>query len=105
MHLPLDCFATSEVANFHSEDLLGVTILYAKLAQFLNEAEKLQRKRQPALGEESGGKKSTLRTKKRKRPPTLTEELSSDRERGFRDTENTVEDRTVVEDTVFSILD
>ena len=46
-------------------------------------------------------KKSKRRTKKRKRPPTPTEQLSSDREREFRDAESKVEGRMVVEDRDF----
>jgi len=103
LYLPLDCFAPSEVANFPRQELLGITISYAKLAQFLNEAEKLQQRRQPVLGEESGGKKSTLYTKKTKRPVTLTEELSAYREKGFRDAERKGEDQAVVEDPDFSM--
>jgi hypothetical protein len=47
------------------------------------------------------GKKSGRRTKKRKRPSTPTEQLSSDREREFRDAESKVEGLTVVEDGDF----
>ena len=101
MHLPLDCFADSEVASFKSEGLPGVTIKYPPLAEFLDKAERHQRTRQPALGEESIGKKSRRRTKKRKRPPTPIEQLSSDREREFCDAEREVEGRTVVEDSDF----
>jgi hypothetical protein len=39
--------------------------------------------------------------KKRKRPATLTEQLSSDREKEFREAEIKVEERTVVEDIDF----
>ena len=67
----------------------------------LDEAERLQRTRQPALGEEGTGKKSRRRTKKRKRPPTLTEELSSDREMEFRNAEREAEGRIVIEDSDF----
>jgi len=47
------------------------------------------------------GKKSGRHTKKRKRPSTPTEQLSSDREREFLDTESKVEGRTVVENSDF----
>jgi hypothetical protein len=83
------------------EGLPGITITYAKLAEFLDEAEGLQRVRQPALGEKRIGKESRRRTKKRKRRSTPTEQLSSDREREFRDAESNVERRTVVEDGDF----
>jgi len=53
------------------------------------------------LGEKSTGKKSRRQTKKRKRHSTPTEQLSSDRERGFHDAESKVEGRTVVEDRDF----
>ncbi|KAG4426843.1 hypothetical protein IFR04_000274 [Cadophora malorum] len=58
LHLPLDCFADSEVATFDSEELPGITITYPQLAEFLDKAERLQRTKQPVLGEESIGKKS-----------------------------------------------
>jgi hypothetical protein len=99
--LPLDCFATSEIANFQNEGLPGFTISYTKLAQFLDRAERLQQMRQPALGEESGGKKSSRHTKKRKHPSTPTEQLSSGREKEFRDAEGKVKERTVIEDQDF----
>jgi hypothetical protein len=98
LHLPLDCFPTSEVATLNSVGLPGITITYTKLAEFLDKAERLQRIRQPALGEKSIGKKSRRQTKKRKRHSTPTEQLSSDREGEFRDAESKVEGRTVVED-------
>jgi len=101
LHIPLDCFADSEVATFDSEEHPGITITYPQLAEFLDKAERLHRTRQPVLGEESIGKKSRRRTKKRKRPPTPTEEISSDKEMEFRDAENAVEGRTVVEDSDF----
>merc|ERR1712098_245053 len=34
LHLPLDCFADSEVATFDSEELPGITISYPQLAEF-----------------------------------------------------------------------
>ncbi|KAH8751835.1 hypothetical protein BGZ57DRAFT_913231 [Hyaloscypha finlandica] len=101
LHLPLDYFANSEVATFKSDGIPGITITYPQLAEFLDKAERLQRIRQPAIGEESIGKKSSRRTKKRKRPPTPTDQISSDREREFRDVEREVEGRTVVEDSDF----
>ncbi|CZT08279.1 uncharacterized protein RCO7_11545 [Rhynchosporium graminicola] len=78
LHLPLDWFADSEVATFNSEGLPGITITYAQLAEFLDKAERLQRTRQPVPGEESISKKSRRRTKKRRRPSTPIEEISSD---------------------------
>merc|ERR1711939_382911 len=101
LHLPLDCFADSEVATFDSEELPGITISYPQLAEFLDKAERLQHTKQPVLGEESIGKKSRRPTKKRKRPPTPIGEISSDKEMEFRDAENAVEGRTVVEDSDF----
>jgi hypothetical protein len=92
---------TSEVATLESEGLPGITITYTKLAEFLDKAERLQRIRQPALGEKSSGKKSRRQTKKRKRRSTPPEQLSSDREREFRDAESKVEGRTVIEDRDF----
>jgi len=97
----LDCFADSEVATFDSEELPGITISYPQLAEFLDKAERLQHTKQPVLGEESIGKKSRRPTKKRKRPPTPIGEISSDKEMEFRDAENAVEGRTVVEDSDF----
>lgn len=47
------------------------------------------------------GKKSRERIKKRKRHSTSPEQLSSDREREFRDAERKVEGRAVVEDSDF----
>jgi hypothetical protein len=101
LHLPLDYFATSEVATFKSEGLLGITIPYLTLSEFLNKAERLQRTRQPALGEESIGKKSKRLTRKRKRPSTPTGQLSSNTERKYRDEERKEEGRTGVEDGDF----
>jgi hypothetical protein len=101
LYIPLDSFADSEVATLKSEGLPGITITYPKLAEFLDKAERLQRTRQPALGEESIGKKLKWQTKKRKRHSTPTEQLSSDREREFRNAERKVEGRTVVEDRDF----
>jgi hypothetical protein len=101
LHLPLDCFATSEVATLKSEGLPGITITYTKLAEFLDKTARLERISQPALGEKSIGKKSRRQTKKRKRYSTPTEQLSSDRERELGDAEGKVEGRTVVEDKDF----
>ncbi|KFY32153.1 hypothetical protein V493_00464 [Pseudogymnoascus sp. VKM F-4281 (FW-2241)] len=101
LHLPLDYFATFEVATLNPEGLPGITITYAKLAEFLDQAERLQRIRQPALGEKRIGKKSSRQTRKRKRRSTPPEQLSSDRERDFRNAESKVEGRTVVEDGDF----
>jgi hypothetical protein len=47
------------------------------------------------------GKKSIRHTKKRRRPSTLTEQFSSDRELEFRDAESKIKGRTVVEDSDF----
>jgi hypothetical protein len=47
------------------------------------------------------GKKSIRHTKKKKRPSTPTEKLSSDRDREFPDAESKVEGRTVIEDSDF----
>ncbi len=101
MDLPLDRFATSEVATLNIEGLPGITITYANLAEFLDNAERLQQVKQPPLGEKSIGKKSKERTKKRKRDSTSPEQLSSDREREFRNAEGEVERRTVVKDRDF----
>jgi hypothetical protein len=101
LHLPLDCFATSKLTKFKSQGRPGVTITYAQFAEFLEKAERLQQVKQPALGEESTGIKSTQRIKKRKRPSTPVEQLSSDREVEFRDAESKAEGRTVVEDRDF----
>jgi hypothetical protein len=101
LHLLLDCFATSEVATFKSEGQPGITITYVELARFLDEAERLQRLKQPTPGEQRIGKKSTKRNRKRRRPSTPTEELSSDREREFCEAERNVEGRTVLEDSDF----
>jgi hypothetical protein len=101
LHLPLDCFVTSEVATLKSEGLLVITITYTKLAEFLDKTARLQRISQPALGEESIGKKSRRQTKKRKRYSTPTEQLSSDRERELGHAESKVEGRTVVKDKDF----
>ena len=73
-----DCFATSEIAAFNSDGLSGTTILYTKLARLQNKAERLQRMRQPALGEVSSGKKSRRQTRERKRPSGLIEQFSSE---------------------------
>lgn len=101
LHLPLDYFANSKVVTFKSKEILGITITYPQLAEFLDKAERLQRTRQPATGEESIRKKSSRRTKKRKRPFTLTEQISLNREREFRNAEREVDRRTVVEDSDF----
>jgi len=101
LHIPLDRFATSEVATLKGEGLPEIKISYTSLAQFLNKAERLQSIRQPALRERSIGKKSSRQTKKRRRPPTPTEQLSSDRENEFCDAESKMEGRTVVEDKDF----
>jgi hypothetical protein len=71
------------------------------LLSFLDKAERRQRIKQPALGEKSSKKKSRRQTKKRKRRSTPPEQLSSDREREFRDAESKVEGRTVIEDRDF----
>lgn len=101
LHIPLDCFADSEVASIKSEGLPSITITYPQLAEFLDKAESLQRNTQPAFGEESTGKKSTRQFKKRKRDSTPAEQLSSDTERKFCEAESEAERRTVVEDTDF----
>jgi hypothetical protein len=46
-------------------------------------------------------KKSIQHTKKRKRPSTPIEQLSSDREREFRDVKSKLEGHTVVEESDF----
>ncbi|KAI9735395.1 MAG: hypothetical protein M1818_006401 [Claussenomyces sp. TS43310] len=101
LHIPLDRFATSEVATLKSEGLLGITIPYTCLAQYLNKAERLEGMRQPLLGEEGTGKKSTRPTRKRRRPHTPPEQLSSDREKEFRNAESRAAGRAEVEDGDF----
>ena len=101
MHLPPDCFATSEVATFNGDELSVIAISDTKLAQFLNTAETLQRMRQPEL-EEVSRKKSNRQTKERKRPAIPTEQLSFNREKESREAEIKVEERTVVDTAILA---
>jgi hypothetical protein len=90
--LPLDLFATSSIRS-HNPASPTITIAYAKLANFLKEAEKLAGVRTTASRQPPRGKKSLRQTKKRKRVPTPPEELSSDTERRYSEREAFAEGR------------
>lgn len=87
--LPLDFFGASitRTANPASPN---ITITYAKLANFLNAAERLTSMR--AI-DTSPGEISMERMKKRKRVPTPPEELSSDAERRYAEGEALAEEK------------
>lgn len=64
-------------------------ITYRQLAEYLNKAERLQQVRQPGHGQSSDRP-----TKKRRRPSIPPDDLSSDREDMFCETEKDVERHT-----------
>ncbi|KAI9736071.1 MAG: hypothetical protein M1818_006247 [Claussenomyces sp. TS43310] len=101
LSLPLNCFATSEIATLDSGPVPNIIITYKELARFLGTAEELQQVKQPALGGERHGVKSSRQTKKRKRSSTPPEEISFDKETIFRDAESKIEKQTAIEDTNF----
>ncbi|KAG4024933.1 hypothetical protein MFRU_078g00040 [Monilinia fructicola] len=79
LDIPLDSFATSEVADL-DQPVPVISITYEKLAAFLNEGEELERIR----GKVEGGKKTSRKTKKRKREVTPMDlPLDSKKERKF----------------------
>lgn len=82
LRLPLDCFATSEIAQFGGE-VANITISHATLALFLSRAETLKRLRHPLPGKEHVGKKSKRKTRKRRRPSTPADEIKSVKEARF----------------------
>lgn len=98
LHIPLSSFAPSEVVEL-KEPTPDITITYAQLATFLNQAESMQQVKQ-LENEETGAKKSTRKTRKRKREATPTE-LPIKRERQFLEQEKRVERMTTRQDRAF----
>ncbi|KAA8570597.1 hypothetical protein EYC84_002854 [Monilinia fructicola] len=97
-HSSLSSFAPSEVVEL-KEPTPDITITYAQLATFLNQAESMQQVKQ-LENEETGAKKSTRKTRKRKREATPTE-LPIKRERQFLEQEKRVERMTTRQDRAF----
>ena len=66
----------SKVVDFHDKDARAIVITYGQIAEYLNNAERLQQ-----TGQVGHGQSSDRPTKKRRRPSTPPDDPSSDRER------------------------